>query len=195
MDVSRSQFCSTIGGVYDDEGATCTLQERSDGIQPSCYKAAAGVLFYDDLGSCYDFQRLDNSVYRQRYRLTDTCVSQLNQFQLNVANSDGMCAGAQSWRGASGVFIPAQYPLVTVPLVPDARDCNVHRSTSRCESGLCTWSDTPTYVQCVDGGADECIAMCSTMGGNVVDGECVIPNCRPSQMSEVPCHNTNDTTL
>mgnify|MGYP004215913817 CR=1 FL=1 len=186
-DMSRDEFCLSIGGIYDDNGATCTLQLRSDGQRPSCYKAASDTMFYDDLGSCYDFQRLDNSVYRERYRLTDKCYAQLSQFNEIVAGPRGMCSSVTSWRGAKGVFIPSQFPVVSIPQVPDARECNIHRTQSRCEYGLCAWSDTPTYVQCLDKSPNDCIAICSTMGGDMVNGECVIPRCRPSQMESIPC--------
>lgn len=184
----RVAFCNRLGGMYDDDGATCTLQERSDGQKPSCLRAAAEALFSDELGSCYDFQRLDNSVYRQRYRLTDTCLSQLERFEAAAMDDEaGMCARVGSWRGASGVFIPSQFPVVTIPQKQEARECGVHRSRHRCEAGLCTWSETPTYVSCLDKSVNDCIATCTTMGGTLEGGECVVPSCRPTQMADVPC--------
>ena len=182
-DLPRTKFCSTIGGLYDDNGATCTIQQRSDGEKPSCYKAAAAKFFYDDLGPCFDFQRLENSVYRQRYRLTDACMSQLNGFLSNVTDKDsGLCSEISNWRGASGSFIPSQFPVVSIPQKQDARDCRVHLSKSRCEAGLCSWSNTSTYVQCMDKSKNDCIAMCYKMGGDMINGECAIPKCRPTQM-------------
>jgi hypothetical protein len=185
--IPREQLCASMGGVYDDNGATCTLQRRSDGQRPSCLKAAAEVMFADDLGPCYDFQRLENSVYRERYRMTDTCFSQMDSFSALVADEGGMCASVQNWRGAKGSFVPSQFPIVSVPQAPRVRECSVHRTQSRCEWGLCGWSDAPTYVQCLDKSPNDCIAMCDTLGGDMVDGECVVPRCRPTQMGDTPC--------
>lgn len=185
--IPREQFCASLGGIYDDNGATCTLQKRSDGQRPSCLKAAARQLFRDELGTCYDFQRLDNSVYRERYRLTDACFAQLDGFNERVVAENGLCASVGDWRGAKGVFIPSQFPVVSVPQQPVARECSVHRTQSRCEWGLCAWSDTDTYVQCLDQNPNDCIATCNAMGGDMVDGECVVPRCRPTQMDAAPC--------
>lgn len=183
----REQFCASVGGIYDDNGATCTFQRRSDGRRPSCLKAAADAMFYDDLGSCYDFQRLDGSVYRERYRLTDRCYAQLDGFYERVAGESGMCASVDSWRGARGNFVPSQFPVVSVPQIPKASECAVHRTRSRCEWGLCTWSDTPTYVECLGDSPNDCIAMCDKMGGTMEDGDCAIPRCRPTQTEDTPC--------
>lgn len=184
--LSREMFCGSIGGVYNDNGSTCTVQRRSDGQRPSCLKAASNVMFYDDLGACYDFQRLDNSVYRERYRLTDKCYSELASFQTMVADEPGgLCSSVANWRGAKGVFIPSQFPVVSVSNTPRTRECSGHRTQSRCEAGLCSWSDAPTYVQCLDKSPEQCIAMCDTMGGDMTDGECAVPRCRPTQMQAV----------
>lgn len=186
--IPRVAFCNRLGGMYDDDGATCTLQERSDGQKQSCIKAAAEALFSDELGACYDFQRLENSVYRQRYRLTDTCVSQLEQFEAAVMDQDaGMCASVGTWKGAAGVFIPSQFPVVSIPLKQEPQECSVHRSKHRCDVGLCTWSETPTYVGCIDSNINDCIATCTTMGGRFDGSECIVPKCRPTQMGDAPC--------
>lgn len=184
----RVAFCQRLGGVYDENGATCTLQKRSDGMQPSCMKAAADKFFSDELGACYDFQRLDNSVYRQRYRLTSTCLSQLDRFEEDVMHPEtGVCASVDEWRGAPGVFVPSPFPRISIPKTQKVQECSVHRSRSRCETGLCTWSETPTYIQCLDKSPNDCIATCTTMGGEMDGVECVVPKCRPTQMSDAPC--------
>lgn len=185
--IDGHEFCTSIGGIYDDNGDTCTVQRRSNGQQPSCLRAASKALFADELGPCYDFQRLENSVYRERYRLSDKCNSQLQDFKSFALGKKGMCSSVDAWRGAKGVFIPSQFPVVSISQTSTTRECNGHRTQSRCESSLCAWSDAPTFVKCIDKSSEECIQVCSAMGGELVNDECVVPRCRPTQMADTAC--------
>ena len=188
-ELTPGQFCDRARGAYDAAEGTCTLTRRSDGMQPSCYHAAAKHTFRDELGACYDFQRLPDGQYRQRYRLRGECWAQLPRFQQTVTDEkDGICANTATWPGAKGVALPERHRPVTPAPKLDPRSCRNHSSRSRCENAVCAWSETPTYVQCQSSDSvRECERSCHAMGGSMVEGECVVPKCRPMQASELPC--------
>tara|TARA_B100000683_G_scaffold153993_1_gene148840 strand:- start:381 stop:989 length:609 start_codon:yes stop_codon:yes gene_type:complete len=185
--VDKPQFCREIGGAYNPKEETCTLEKRSDGVQPSCFREAAKHVFADDNGACYDFMRLDEGKYRQRYRLTDKCFNKLPTFQKMVTSErSGMCEDTAAWVNAAGSFLPKEEGTVGPGDDKDPRHCRAHRSASRCEADMCEWSSSNTYVKCEAG--QDCQTTCRTMGGDMVDGECVIPKCRPKVASELPCN-------
>lgn len=189
--ITPGQFCEQVQGAYDGAEETCTLTRRSDGVQPSCYRAAAMHVFRDELGSCYDFQRLADGQYRQRYRLNEACWSQLPRFQQTVTDDrHGMCAATATWPGAKGVALPERHRPVTMAASSDPRSCRQQTTRSRCENAVCAWSDTPTYVRCqASDSVRACERSCHAMGGAMVEGECVVPKCRPMQASELPCND------
>lgn len=184
--ITPQEFCSEVSGHYDSTSSSCTLEHRSDGVQPSCFRAAAQKLFSDEHGPCYEFMRTENGHYRQRYRLSETCWRMLPQFQQTVTAADvGICANIASWSNNPGTYIPQAIGTISSSKPLDPRNCRVHRSQSRCESDLCDWSASQTYVPCAPG--QDCQNACYAMGGDMHNGECVVPKCRPKVASEKPC--------
>lgn len=170
--------CTALGGAFDHTERTCTIErgEWSDGMRESCYGRVAKHLFYDTHGSCYDFQRLPGSTYRERYRFDGECASQVDAFRGVVAGRNGVCESLAFGFGATGGYVAPRAPTVEVPRLRDTRECRGHRSQASCNAALCTWSDGPTHV--FGGGADACAAAGGDMRG---EDECVVPECRPTQ--------------
>ena len=186
--ITPQGFCTDINGTYDPEGSTCTIETRSDGVQPSCFRAMATHVMADDHGPCYNFMRLPNGRYRQQYRLNETCFAQLPQFQRMATNpQNGVCANTETWPNNPGSFVEQKQGVVTPEPPTDPRSCRIHRTESRCESDpSCNWAVSSSFVQCAPG--QDCTNACYAMGGDLKDGECVVPQCRPKVASEMPCN-------
>lgn len=184
--LGKQAFCEDLSGRFDPAQETCTFERLSDGLQPSCFHATAQKVFADDMGACYDFQRLDNGTYRQRYRLNDACWAKLPAFQqLATDPQRGVCRDPNAWMGAAGQFLPVSHGQVTPKPNDDPRDCRTHTSQSKCEASLCGWSEMSTHVRCAPG--TDCSRACFAMGGVVKANECVVPKCRPKAAMDTPC--------
>lgn len=185
--ITRREFCDELGGAWNPASTSCVFERQSDGVQPSCFRAAAQHVFADEHGPCYEFMRLENGRYRQQYRLTDQCWLQLPQFQSVVTNErNGICHDTSSWPDAPGTFIAPLSRRALPSKNLDPRHCRRHVHKSKCEADICSWSVNNDYIKCQPG--EDCNRMCNALGGDVLNDECVVPNCRPKVAAELPCN-------
>jgi hypothetical protein len=184
-----ANVCYDMQGKWNENDKTCTIQDHGDGMYPSCYRNCAEKIFFDNLGSCYDFESLGNGQYRQRYRFSDVCAAQVDRFTSTCQGEGGICRTMERWKNAKGTFVGGGSAAVLLRADEDARECSRHTGKSNCESAFCAWNEHSELLEC-DPKVDDCASLCEAQGGQMGGKGCVISRCRPQpdKKNDPPSH-------
>ena len=177
---SAEALCAEKKGTFSSIDQTCLVDRRGDTLQPSCLHSCGAVAMADEYGSCYDFERLGDGTFRERYRLSDACLANFDRFEKNCVST--ICKDTKKWSEANGIFLGSNTAVEQVR-TQDHRECRQHRTEGKCTTAACAWSPTETAVECANSGGG-CAKACDAIGGEMHGAECVVPRCRPMKAVE-----------